>query len=329
MKRLLCALTALLLCAALLAGCRNEPAPESTQTDAPTLTTEASVFSTEAPPVTTEISPEPDAFDMDAFLTGIVEDNPGADVEELCEAMLESPYFIMFRLESTEFYYPGLNWEYNPQGIRASSCIVDYMTASGALVYAVEPEEGVDAEALAEELEANANPNWMYSEAAPDRILSKVLDGKIFLAMYKSGMTPIEGPIAGKGGDFVKLFHDRRAEAPDEDCLGLANYLAGHQKLAGMFTASAVPGRLAGFIDHEATEVTEVTGFTDGACFSPIMGASPFLGYVFRLEDGADPDAFVAQLREKANLAWDPSAPADTVITETDGAFVLFLMYAE
>ena len=335
MKQRITALLALLLCATLLAGCRKDPAPETTGTGAPEITiktpagsTEASADPTEAPAGPTEGTEEP-SFDMDAFLSGVVADNPGADPEALCGAILENPCFAMFKPVSTEYSYPGLNWEYTPHDLRTVCCIAESVTGSGALVYAIEPEEGADAEALAEELERNADLNWTYSEAAPDKLLTKVLDGKIFLAMYKSNMTPITGPIARTPRDFAELFHARLAESPGEDCQALADYLAGHQKLTEMYTYPVAPGSLLGFTDPETGEIAEIDGFADGACFNPSMSIDALIGYVFRLEDGTDREAFLGQLREKANLAWNADSEANTVIAETDGSYVLFIMCTE
>ncbi len=150
-------------------------------------------------------------IDMDSFLKTLVKNHPGASVEELCKAMLENAYFKLFSLESTEYYYPGMDYEYVPKDIEEAYCIMDVVIGTGSLVYAIVPKAGVDAKALGKELEGKLMKNWMVwdedESKMPDQIYSEVLDGKLFVAMYRSDMMPITGTIADKAQDFVDMFH--------------------------------------------------------------------------------------------------------------------------
>ena len=326
-------------------------APESTDglpgttTEAPALTTgapddaeDSSAVPTEVPdtapvdsaipePASTEPGEPAERFDLSGFLIDLAQAHPDAGTEELCSAILESPYFTMYTLESTEYYYPGFAWDYEVHDVRSAHCAVDYLTGSGSLVYVIEPEEGVDIDALASELFEKADPGWSFSENGPDSLFSIVENGKIFLAMYHADMQPVTGPIAETARDFVELFHARRAEQPEDGCLALADWFISRQKLAEMYTAPVEPGRLTGFGSFD--EETEITGFAEGALFNPMLSPNTFIGYVFRLEEGADQEAFIAQLRDNANLAWNVCVEANTIITETDGDYVLFMMCTE
>ena len=353
MKRSICLLLAVLLLAALLAGCAEPPKPTDTnaeatgdsakntetaaqtETAADTGTEPAETEPVETEPIETEPArtepagsgedPE-EEFAMEEFLDQLVKSHPGAGAEELCRAMLESPYFALFQLESTEFYFPGLDFEYRPERVDEACCVADYVSGSGAVVYFFVPEQDADPVALANELAENAMPNWVNYDNPLDRVAAGVLgdNNRVFLAMYRSDMKPVEGPVAGKARDFVEMFHAYLAENPEADCLELAQYFAAHQRMTGMDTYQVAEGQLVGFGDME--RVAEIKGFSDGAIFTPQMSPSTFIGYVFRTED---PEAFMAMLRENANLNWNICVTADTVITEADGNAVLFIMCME
>lgn len=80
------------------------------------------------------------------------------------------------------------------------------------------------------------------------------------------------------------------------------------------------PGFLSGFDNYE------VTGFSKGAMFAPMMGTIPFVGYIFELEEGADVEAFKTSLKENANLRWNICTEAEEMTVENEGNMVFFLM---
>lgn len=79
------------------------------------------------------------------------------------------------------------------------------------------------------------------------------------------------------------------------------------------------PGYLNGFS-------SEITGFAEGAMFGPMIGSIPCIGYVFRLENAADAEAFMKTLRENADLRWNICTQADEMVCEASGSTVLFAM---
>ena len=94
-----------------------------------------------------------------------------------------------------------------------------------------------------------------------------------------------------------------------------------------MYTTAVQEGQIQGFGSFE--KEVEIKGFIDAAGFIPNISPSLFIGYVFRLAPEADKEAFAAMLEENANLAWNVCMAANTVIVETDGDFVLFMMCDE
>lgn len=81
----------------------------------------------------------------------------------------------------------------------------------------------------------------------------------------------------------------------------------------------AEEGYLAGFTE-------EISGFSQGASFAPMISSIPFVGYIFVLEEDADVDAFVENLKNLADPGWNICTQADETIAEASGRTVFFLM---
>lgn len=85
-------------------------------------------------------------------------------------------------------------------------------------------------------------------------------------------------------------------------------------------TMSVEPGLLTGFGN------AEINGFKSGTMFAPMIGAIPFVGYIFELESGADASAFVSTLRSNANMRWNVCSEAEEMVTGISGNKVFFVM---
>lgn len=77
------------------------------------------------------------------------------------------------------------------------------------------------------------------------------------------------------------------------------------------------PGYLNGFSN-------EITGFSSGAFFGPMIGAIPFVGYVFEVE--GDVKNFINTLTESADLRWNICTQADEMVYDSVGKKVFFAM---
>ena len=66
--------------------------------------------------------------------------------------------------------------------------------------------------------------------------------------------------------------------------------------------------------------------YEEGAMFGPMIGTIPFIGYIFKLADGADVEAFKTSLEENANLRWNICTAAEELVVESEGNTVFFLM---
>lgn len=68
---------------------------------------------------------------------------------------------------------------------------------------------------------------------------------------------------------------------------------------------------------------TEVTGFKSAAMFSPMIGAIPFVGYVFECDD---PNSFLMKYASSLDKNWNICTCADELITDTNGKFAFVIM---
>ena len=66
--------------------------------------------------------------------------------------------------------------------------------------------------------------------------------------------------------------------------------------------------------------------YAEGAMFGPMIGTIPFIGYIFKLAEGTDVEAFKTTLEENANLRWNICTAAEELVVESEGNTVFFLM---
>lgn len=90
-----------------------------------------------------------------------------------------------------------------------------------------------------------------------------------------------------------------------------------------LVTQNVEPGYLAGFDSNN-----KIKGFKKATMFSPASENVPFIGYVFELKEGKDAAEFSSKLSQSANLIWNDGTVADSLIIESVGNKVLFVMYA-
>ncbi len=131
--------------------------------------------------------------------------------------------------------------------------------------------------------------------------------------------TPTEAPQPKTDGQ--KLLADFMSKAGSGNALSVAEALSKNSLIP--FSAAAMPvepGFLSGFGN------TEILGFSEGAMFGPIIGAVPFIGYVFTLADGTDAASFVSTLKNSADLRWNICVEAEEMTTGSAGNKVFFVM---
>ncbi len=102
------------------------------------------------------------------------------------------------------------------------------------------------------------------------------------------------------------------------DLEALAEDLLKNPMIQFMPASMAVePGFLNGF-------KSEINGFSKGVMFGPAIGTIPFIGYLFEVE--GDVNAFIATLKENADLRWNICTSADEMVVGSVGNKVCFVM---
>ncbi len=133
----------------------------------------------------------------------------------------------------------------------------------------------------------------------------------------QSAVTVEEGTL---GHAIHADFWERINANPEATAQELADGLLTNEAI--QFMGGAMPveeGYLAGFSN-------DITGFSEGVMFAPMISTIPFVGYIFTLEDGADVDAFISTLETNANPRWNVCTEAEQTIIDKSGNTVFFLM---
>ena len=125
-----------------------------------------------------------------------------------------------------------------------------------------------------------------------------------------------------EGGDTVAAqLQQAFVSMADKSAVDIATALSTHEVIK--FGAGAMPvepGLLSGFDNYE------VTGFQEGAVFMPMIGSIAFIGYIFELEDGADVNAFMENLKANSNPRWNICVAAEETLVSNVGNKVFFVM---
>ncbi len=124
--------------------------------------------------------------------------------------------------------------------------------------------------------------------------------------------------------DFEKYVTENPEATPDEIAQALVDAQQNHEIPIGMGVMPVEPGYLPGLFSDE--NYVEFGGFESGATFMPWIGSIAFVGYVFELEEGADVEAFIAELEKNANPRWNICVEANETVIGAIDNLVFFVM---
>ena len=124
---------------------------------------------------------------------------------------------------------------------------------------------------------------------------------------------------AKQWAEFQQTVTENANATPEESAAALA------ESTADLFFGTASPLEenaefFAGFDNYR------ITGYRSGAVYMPMIGSIPFIGYVFALEDGTDPAAFLKSLTDNCNPKWNICVEAEQVVAGAIGNRAFFLM---
>lgn len=129
--------------------------------------------------------------------------------------------------------------------------------------------------------------------------------------------TPVVSTPSTVGNTLLSTF---KSKASSGNALTVAEAILADPTIAFMGASMEVePGFLNGFND-------EITGFSEGAMFGPMIGTIPFVGYVFTISDTKNVASFIDTLKASANLRWNICTEAEEMVVGSSGNKVFFVM---
>lgn len=132
---------------------------------------------------------------------------------------------------------------------------------------------------------------------------------------------PSTEPSTGTLGSTLRdAFLSEMETNPDATPIDIANALIANPAIEfAPIVEPMLPGYLPGFS-------ADIDGFAEAAMFAPMIGSIAFVGYIFRLDDGADVDAFMQTLRDNADPSWNICVTANETVIDAVGNTVFFVM---
>jgi hypothetical protein len=108
------------------------------------------------------------------------------------------------------------------------------------------------------------------------------------------------------------------AEMPEEEQISYEEFCSYQLSVAPVDT-SAEELWLMGFTEAP-------TGFSEAYCYQPMMMGQAFIGYIFRVAEGTDVEAFKTTLKDTCDPRWNICTMANTTVCESYGDLVYFTM---
>ena len=117
------------------------------------------------------------------------------------------------------------------------------------------------------------------------------------------------------GGKLANAFLDEAANS--DDPVTIAEAIAGKNYTEyNLVVAEVEPGWLNGFSN-------DITEFTSGVCFQPMIGTIPFVAYMLKTDNV---DALTKQLEDNHDMRWNICTEAEEKVCYTSGSLVFFAM---
>ena len=108
------------------------------------------------------------------------------------------------------------------------------------------------------------------------------------------------------------------AEMPEEEQISYEEFCSYQLSVAPVDT-TAEELWFMGFTEAPA-------GFSEAYCYQPMMMGQAFIGYIFRVAEGTDVEAFKTTLKDTCDPRWNICTMANTTVCESYGDLVYFTM---
>ena len=130
-----------------------------------------------------------------------------------------------------------------------------------------------------------------------------------------------ETPAPATLGQELYASFSAKVNGGETDAQALADTMLadGMLPFEGGMTAEMEEGFLMGFS-------SEIYGFEKAVMFGPMIGAIPFVGYIFELDSADSCEAFCATLLENADPRWNICTEADETVCGSAENLVFFVM---
>ena len=156
----------------------------------------------------------------------------------------------------------------------------------------------------------NTDPSTEPSQGPSDKDLSAA-----------ASVETVANALMNKYAEYANIrqtYDEYMAEMPAEEQISYEEFLSYQLSCMPVDTA-AEELWLMGFAEAPA-------GFTEAYCYQPMMMGQAFIGYVFRVAEGTDIEAFKNTLKETCDPRWNICTMANTVVCESFGDLVYFSM---
>ena len=268
-----------------------------------------------------------------------VEGNASITMEELANTLITNPA-IQFMggampLEKGTEFFTGFG-EYKIEGFESAAVFMPMIGSIPFVGHVFELGEGADVAAFIKNLNDNANPAWNVCVTA-DQIVAGSVGNKVLFLMCPKDLPEAGGEVGGAEANVIypdvddntvgvalwNAFEEGMYANPDMSVEEMATVLVTNPSIP--FMGGAMPIEkgtefFSGFDNYK------IEGFETAAVYMPMIGSIPFIGYVFNLGEGADVNAFIKNLTDNANPAWNICVTADQVVAGAFNNTVFFLM---
>ena len=146
-----------------------------------------------------------------------------------------------------------------------------------------------------------------------------IVDSNEDAAASDASIADVAQALANKYAEYTGMrqsYDEYMAEASEEDQISFEEFCSYQLYVAPIEDGSE---GLMGFNEAPA-------GYSEAYIYQPMMMGQAFIGYVFRVAEGTDVEAFKKTLTETSDVRWNICTAANTTVCENYGDIVYFSM---